>query len=135
MNHPSLFSAVCLALGLAACGADQPSEDLEPTLGNVQSAVFTPTCALSGCHDRQSRAEDQDLSPGRAYASLVNVRSIEDPSRLRVEPGAPERSYLVAKLRGGPGIQGARMPLNEPPLEERRIRLVEAWIAAGAPPE
>jgi hypothetical protein len=137
-NYTPVFAALWSALasavlGLGGCGSDS-TVNLDPTLANVQAEVFTPSCAVSGCHDSVFHMQDQDLSPGKAFAGLVNVRSTEDPTRFRVEPGAPERSYLVAKLRGGPNISGARMPLNQPAVDEQSIQLVERWIAAGALP-
>ncbi len=48
--------------------------------------------------------------------------------------GRPASSYLLYKLLGDEHIIGERMPPDEP-LTEDEIRLVSAWILAGAPTE
>ena len=51
-----------------------------------------------------------------------------------MQPGDPERSYLILKLRGDPTIAGARMPFDGPPyLTSEQIEGIAAWIRAGAP--
>ena len=47
-----------------------------------------------------------------------------------VKPGAPKHSVLVEALRGTGGVR--QMPPRSGPLREDQIKLVEAWIAAGA---
>jgi hypothetical protein len=66
-----------------------------------------------------------------AYANLVGqpVRGAACTSSVRVVPGDPASSYLVAKLRGLAGICGVQMPRGQPPLPEERIQTIEAWIA------
>jgi len=50
-----------------------------------------------------------------------------------VEPGSPERSYLILKLRGDPTISGDRMPQDGPPyLTPGQIEGIAGWIRAGA---
>jgi hypothetical protein len=57
----------------------------------------------------------------------------ENGALNRVEPGDPERSYLILKLRGDPSIVGARMPFDGPPyLSPEQIDGIAAWIRAGA---
>jgi mono/diheme cytochrome c family protein len=46
-------------------------------------------------------------------------------------PGMPERSLIVQKLRGT-APNGARMPLQRPPLPEDIIARFETWIREGA---
>jgi hypothetical protein len=52
--------------------------------------------------------------------------------RLRVVPDAPEASYLVHKLVGGPLCSGSEMP-PAAKLAEADIERVVGWICAGAP--
>jgi mono/diheme cytochrome c family protein len=48
-----------------------------------------------------------------------------------VQPGAPEASELIRRLRG---TSQPRMPLTGPPfLPDSQVMMVAAWIAAGAP--
>lgn len=74
------------------------------------------------------------LHPGAAYASLVGVPSVESQLK-RVEPGAPERSYLMHKLDGthlDAGGSGEQMPFGAAALDEATRQTVRAWISAGA---
>lgn len=105
-------------------------------LSQLQAQVFTPRC--TGCHDGSQPANgflpgSQDLRDGKAFASLVNVTSQEQPGVVRVKPGDPAASYLIRKLEGTAGITGQRMPLGGPFLDAATIDQVRSWIASGAP--
>ncbi len=52
---------------------------------------------------------------------------------MRVNPGAPDNSYLVRKVEGAAGITGAQMPFGGPPLSQAQIDEIRSWIASGAP--
>jgi len=73
-----------------------------------------------------------DLSPGAAYAATVGVRSSERSDLNRIEPFAPDVSYIVKKLRGDPDIVGSPMPLTGSFTEEQFQLLVD-WVRRGAP--
>jgi len=90
------------------------------------------TCAAGMCHSGARPAGELDLGPGRAYSGLVGVASTCGGSRLLVEPGAPDRSYLVDKLRGRALCRGQQMPLRAAPLPEAEIAQIEDWICGGA---
>ncbi len=97
----------------------------------IQTNIFTPSCALSGCHAGPSPQQGMNLSAGQAYAAIVSVPSTEVPSLLRVNPGKPDESYLVHKIAGTAAV-GGRMPLGGPPLSDNLIQSMRDWIAAGA---
>ncbi len=99
----------------------------------VQDAIFTPSCAFSGCHAGSSPAQGMSLASGQAYDAIVNVASRERPSLDRVEPGSPEQSYLYLKVVDDPSIAGSRMPLGGPPLPQEMVDLLRSWILSGAP--
>jgi hypothetical protein len=65
-----------------------------------------------------------------AYASLVNQNAgaADCSSHVRVIPGDSQDSYLMAKLQGSPGICGAAMPRNRPPLAEQDLQTIADWI-------
>ncbi len=107
--------------------------DGQVTLSSLQSSVFTPTCALAGCHSTGSAQAGLVLVAGQSHANLVNVRSSQVPGFDRVEPGNPEASYLIKKLRGDPDISGVRMPRGGPFLTDAEIARFVQWIQAGAP--
>jgi hypothetical protein len=136
----------CLLLALAGCagngkGLDENGnpignggggQDLafDPTFTNIKQNVFTPICTR--CHVGATAPRGLNLSSETAYTLLVNVTSSERPQYMRVQPGNPNDSYIVRKLEGGPDIAGGQMPLNLPPLDQRTINSIRAWIARGA---
>ncbi len=103
------------------------------SFGEQVQPIFTGRCALPGCHAGPSAAVGMNLSAGRAYSEIVGVPSVECVNLLRVEPGVPEASYVVAKIEGvGPCFSGGRMPLGQPPLSPTEIEIISTWIAEGA---
>lgn len=105
------------------------------TFTRVQAEVFTPTCALSGCHlGPASLAQEGLVLSGDAYDSIVGVRANQNPSIFRVTPGDPANSYLWRKITPGQPIVGDRMPQTGSITEAQR-QLVTDWIARGAPRE
>lgn len=131
--------AFLLAAGvaLAACGTRKsPIEpdgvpDPTATFTRVQAEVFTPSCALSGCHAGASPQQGMDLSAGRSYGQVVNVRSVES-TRLRIAPGDTAGSYLISKVNGDATITGGRMPLGGS-LTSSQLTLLADWVRRGAP--
>ncbi len=103
----------------------------EPTFTNIQQNVFSAICIE--CHVGVAAPEGLRLDTQNSYNHLVNVPSQEQPDLLRVEPGSPDRSYIIRKLEGGPGITGGQMPLNRSPLDQNTINAIRVWIAQGAP--
>jgi hypothetical protein len=108
-------------------------DGLQPTLSSIQENVFSPSCALSGCHAGPNPQQGMDLSAGAAHDNIVNVPSNEQPDLDRVEPGQPDASYLIHKIEGRATIVGQRMPLGREPLSQDEIDALRAWIADGAP--
>lgn len=132
------FLAV-VALAAVACGTRKsPTEAVEDppdpsaTFARVQAQVFTPSCALSGCHAGPAPQRGLDLTAGKAYGQIVGVASAGS-SRPRVAPGDVAGSYLVSKIRGDATIAGSRMPLGGPYLSTDLEQLVVDWIRRGAP--
>jgi len=108
---------------------------------NQVQLIYTNTCAFAGCHAGPTPAANMNLEAGMAYMNLVGQPSTQTLSdgvtRLnRVEPGAPEMSYLFKKHRGDEDISGQRMPQNNPGFFDVRTDLLEIerrWILEGAP--
>lgn len=115
-----------------------PCAGVTSTLDHLERHVFAPTCSRDTCHSGPQLEHTLSLLPGEAHANLVDVLPDNLAARLagkkRVDPGNPDNSFLLDKLRGtlGPD-EGVRMPHSLKRLPKREIALVEAWIAAGAP--
>ncbi|MCH7666122.1 MAG: hypothetical protein IH936_09390 [Acidobacteria bacterium] len=103
------------------------------TLTELQTDIFTPTCDRFGCHNADSARAGLVLAAGMSFAELVNEPSSQRPEFDRVEPGDPESSYLVKKLRGDADITGDRMPEGGAAfLTDAQIARVISWINDGA---
>lgn len=134
------FVPMILAAALAAAGCGTRKSPTEPsappdstaTFSRVQAQIFTPSCALSGCHAGASPQRGMDLSAGRAYALIVGVPSVES-SRLRIAPGDVAGSYMISKIQGDATITGSRMPLGGPYLPPDKGQLLVDWVRRGAP--
>jgi hypothetical protein len=136
-------SAVCitiipLALALS-CSSGVPSS--APSTGTASAVsfkkdlqpVFTANCVV--CHQGSQAPGGLSLEPGVAYRNLVKAPSTES-SLSRVDPGAPDKSYLLNKLQGTQaqvGGSGAQMPYGASPLSSAQIGLLQQWVSAGAP--
>ena len=116
------------AQGLPLAQESETSQ-VEPTLEWLQDNVFSSICA--DCHAGANPAAGQNLSTlENTIDNLIGVPS-SDPAFLRVQPGAPESSYLYLKITGDPRA-GARMPLGRAPLAQDVIDAIKAWIEQGA---
>jgi hypothetical protein len=106
------------------------TESLTADFKSIQDNVLTPICTK--CHIGASAPEGLQLDQTHSYAMLVGVPSAEQPGVMRVDPGNPDSSYLVLKLQGSSGINGARMPLGGPYLPQSTIDVIRQWISSGA---
>lgn len=106
----------------------------------ISSNIFVPRCATTACHSGgppPPSGVPLSLDAAFGWSQLVSVPSVQAPLNL-VEPGHPEKSYLVNKLRGTQSSVGGladRMPppTAGDPLTEEEILSIEAWISSGAP--
>ena len=106
---------------------------LAATLESVQANIFDLSCAVSGCHSGSSSPLGLDLSDGISYSKLVNISSLQQPDKFRINPGNAQASYLLQKLRGDSGISGERMPRGGARLNQELIDTLALWINNGAP--
>jgi hypothetical protein len=110
-----------------------------PTLAELQTNVFTGSCALStACHTGTNPAESLDLSSlDASNANLLGdgsgAPSEQSDTLSRVEPGDSSASYLMNKLNGvgleedSAGNPSGRMPLDGV-LCSSKLEAVRAWI-------
>lgn len=101
-----------------------------PVFSEIQSSVFTPTCATTGCHSGGTPAGSLNLEAANSHAMLVGVNATQDASVQRVNPGNPNLSYLITKLEGA-GASGVQMPPDNP-LPQADIDVIRQWIMDGA---
>ncbi len=125
-----------------ACAHGEGWDGGMPSFAADVQPIFTANCAGGGCHSATGMAGGQVLEPGMAYMNIVNVPAVETEFTSgfdRVEPGDPERSYMVHKLRGThtdpPALgSGVRMPAGSTAcFDEAAIATIVDWIARGAP--
>lgn len=135
-------TAIAPGAAVIAASADDAEETTRVAVvasatlsGDVQPIFSTAGCVNSGCHSGAQPQAGQNLTPGQAFANTVDVASVELPSMDRVEPGDPERSYLVHKIQGTHltvGGSGDQMPLGLGMLAQQQIDVIRAWIRMGA---
>ncbi|MEM7502395.1 MAG: hypothetical protein AAF417_10150 [Pseudomonadota bacterium] len=108
-----------------------PPAAFNAVFSEIQAAVFTPTCATSGCHVGAGAPQGLQLDETNSFALLVGVASSEVRAVQRVAPGDPDNSYLIQKLEGTASV-GQQMPLNGTPLPQNEIDTIRQWIIDGA---
>ncbi len=139
-----IASVLTAAALLGACGGGdgsgiapppQPQPPPPPPFGanfsEIQDNVFTPTCAVAGCHTGAGAPQGLRLDAANSFALLVGVASTQVPALLRVEAGDPDNSYLIQKLEGT-AAAGEQMPRGGPPLDQATIDVIRQWISDGA---
>jgi len=141
---PVIVLALLAAIG-TGCAGDGPPPPIGGSstttslaggslLGPLQQQVFTPSCAIPGCHDAITSISGLDLSStDDSFNDLVGVTSL-CAGKLRVVSGDVDASYLVDKVGDGAPFCGTLMPLGLPQLDASELQLIRNWIAQGAPP-
>jgi len=137
-----LFVRAVALLALCGCadgGADGGSATLS-TFERIQTQVFDVSCSSDSCHSSVGQTGGLVLEAGHSYEALMNTPPTNpiayEHGWMRVMPGDPDRSFLLAKLTDSLAAgEGASMPWNAAPLDAGTIEVIRAWIAAGAPKE
>lgn len=118
----------------ADAGSDatpEPDAPTTPTLAEVSSTIFTPTCATVGCHGTTFPQGGLVLTDGNDLLDrLLADSTIGMP---QITPGDPANSYLFLKVTGeflDVGGSGTRMPSGAP-LSESQTDLLRRWILEG----
>ncbi len=121
-----LIGSAVAALSLAMAASADPV-----SFRNDVLPLLTARCVM--CHVEGAEQAHLSLYPD-AWAQLVGVPSTQSPLK-RVEPGAPDKSYLYIKVLGTQadvGGSGLRMPFQQDPLSPAEIELLRKWIEQGA---
>jgi len=119
-----LSSLFTLSSAILSYGADTPPAQMPDGL----KLILKQSCGVTGCHSGKNPAAGHNFEPDKFAAAVVNVPSLEVPELKVVDTTAPEKSYLLAKIKGEPGIVGKRMPPNRDPLTAEQISQIEEWI-------
>lgn len=122
----------------ADTSTDEPKEELQARLDDIQVKVFDTRC--TSCHAGTMPSADLNLEQGQSYSQLVERASTLDPQGMSlVSIGDPNNSFLIDKLRGralgtsgSAGYRGIRMPMVGGYLSETEIQAIEQWITDGA---
>jgi hypothetical protein len=133
-----LIAAAATALAACGGGGGSSSAPKEATFERIQHEVFDVSCSADSCHSSVGQAGGLILEDGYSWDSLIDHvpsnRAAGTHGMKRVWPGDPSRSYLIAKLTNNLASgEGFPMPYNATPLDEATIKVLEAWITAGAP--
>lgn len=112
---------------------DAPTTEI--TLAQISGQIFAPNCAFSGCHGGGSPQANMSLEAEFVAGEIIGIASTERPEFKRIDPGNPDDSYLLMKLRGDSRITGGQMPLGGGTLPAELLEMVREWIAGGAPIE
>ena len=68
---------------------------------------------------------------GDFAARIIGVASGQRPDLKLVDPGNPDSSYLLIKVRGDDEIVSQQMPPDKV-LPAEQVEIIRAWIASGA---
>lgn len=130
---------------LAPLAPSPPTPTLAQLLGS--GGALANRCAQAACHSRVDGASmarhepaaglDFSLAPDALRGLLLSGRRGGTEGLLWVEPGRPERSYLLRKLLAAQPqsftrIIGSPMPLSGAALLPDALRTIESWIRSGA---
>lgn len=119
-----LFLSLSSQTAISQTNAQIEINDLEAEV----AALFERSCTQAGCHAAPVAQMSMNLTADQFYANTVGQPSLEKPDVKRVEPGHPEKSYLVQKIKGEEGIVGLQMPMTGDKLTEAEIATIEQWI-------
>ncbi len=132
----ALAATAMLAAPVYAASCDPEKATSSVSFSKSIEPLLADTCASMTCHYSHGAAADLVLNTGAAYHFLVGQYSVEARPMRIVEPGDPEASYIIHKLRGTQekaGGGGERMPWEAPPLAEKDIAMIATWIKDCTP--
>ena len=106
------------------------ADSLRAALASKTAEIFKRGCATSGCHAGAYPKARLSLEPEKMASAVENVPSRQIDTLMLVDTKAPQRSYLLMKVRGTEGIRGKTMPLGASALKAADIRTIELWAAS-----
>jgi hypothetical protein len=110
--------------------AGWPPDPPPPTFDGDVAPLVEARCGV--CHGTFSPRAGLVLWPDTELLAAGARESTEWYGWPIVAPGSPERSYLMYKITGSPGLVGVRMPAAGAALTYDEVHAVERWIDLGA---
>jgi len=150
-----LQSSLFLSLACIACGASSShsaaGNDAGPNL-NVSPVSCPDAGAIAhadagSCVVHEAREFSRDIVPlfdscagelchsfaGGQISQQIGAPAVECCSEIQmIEPGHPERSYVLRKLLGQDLCGGSAMPLDKPRFSADDTQAIADWICQGA---
>jgi hypothetical protein len=124
------ISCLVIVFVVILAGPSRPAAQPGPALPDNIKKIIGRNCSVSGCHQGRYPAANMNFEPDKFIGSTWDKPSQEVPDKKIIDASASEKSYLLAKIKGEPGIIGARMPAGRAPLSADEIKAVEAWLAS-----
>lgn len=136
-----LLSALAIAAVIAGCLADADRDNVEEITGGGDGGtayyfdtdvapLFDASCAISGCHDSGTAAQDLTLTGSGVYAAIVDQPSTGNSSYKLIDTvkGSAD-SYIYMKVTADSRITGASMAAF---FTEANTAILADWIDQGA---
>jgi len=127
-STPRTFVPSVFVTGNTDHGRPPPPPD--PAFDHDIAPLLERRCA--DCHGESRPSAGLALWPAERLDQTATRTSVEWIGWRVLAPGSPERSYLLYKVTGAPGLVGERMPPHDP-LSRDQATALERWIALGAP--
>lgn len=120
---------VCVAVIICGFTTENAfSQDVQDLEDQV-AALFERSCTTTGCHAGPVPQMNMDLTRDHFYNATVGKQSASAPEEKIVDPGNPEGSYLIKKIKGAEGIVGMQMPMVGDKLTDEEVGTIEQWIS------
>jgi hypothetical protein len=114
------------------------------TFDRIQHQILNQSCALSGCHDSQTKSGDLLLEIGAAYGALIDIVPSNTAAAtagwkrvtiLNATTGDAESSFIYHKVTGDlpDASYGVSMPRGKPKIHSSLREVIRLWIESGAP--
>ncbi len=105
--------------------------------------ILNTKCSVT-CHGNNTYSFNLSDPDSTLYDSLINATPVNAFAQANnfalISPGYPDRSFLLRKVANCISAdlalhtdEGAAMPENEAPLDNKDIELIRQWILFGAP--
>ncbi len=154
--------ALCLLLCSSGCSASSSSSsrasgggssgvggasNLNVSPGACPDAAAASPADAGACVSVKTRSFTRDVVPlfnscagevCHSFAAGAIIQQLGIPSveccgqEQMIEPGHPERSYVLRKLLGTNLCGGLKMPLERVPFSADDLQIVSDWICQGA---